>query len=173
MHLDLLKERAEKITNDNEVSDNFVYHGLRVWPGQNFTCSGSITGVMVGVDIRTAGGGRDDYPQLSVWRIDGIGIVRITMVDIAPSLGDFSPDGVLQYNLTTPVSFQNGDLVGVFQPPSNESIVRMYFDNDPSAPYAEFYNGSNGQLFFAAMDVPDIFNQRVLMTVKTGKYKRL
>ena len=98
MQLDLLKERAEKITNDNQVSDNFVYHGLRVWPGLNFTCSGSITGVMVAVDVRAAGGGLVDYPQLGVWRIDNTAILLIGQAaDIRLSLGDFSPDGVLQH----------------------------------------------------------------------------
>ena len=66
-------------------------------------------------------------------------------------------------------------MLGVYQTPSNESVVRMYFDNDPSAPYAEFTNATNGGSFFGTPIVfftdPDIFNQRVLMTVKTGKYK--
>ena len=176
MQLDLLKERARKITNDNEVSDNFVYHGLRVWPGLNFTCDGNVTGVMVGVDVRAAGGGLDDYPQVDVWR--RVGSVTLSrrdasrLVDIAPSIGDFSPDGVLEYNLTIPISFETGDYLGVYQPPNSQSIVRMYFDQENGAPYAEFDNASNGIFgnLLHTGEAPDILNQLVLITIKTGKH---
>ena len=130
MQLNLLKKRAEKISSGNSVSGNFIYHGLRVTPGLNFTCSGSITGVMVGADIRTEAGSLNDYPQVDVWRIgDSVTTYRVdnNQIDIAPYQGDYSPDGVLQYNLTTPIAFQSGDVLGVYQPPSDNSIVRMYF----------------------------------------------
>ena len=41
--------------------------------------------------------------------------------------GDFVTDGVLQYNLTTPISFQSGDVLGFYQPPEGNSVVRVYY----------------------------------------------
>ena len=174
MQLELLKERAEKISNGNAVSDNFIYHGLRVIPGLNFTCNGTIISAMVGVDVRTGSDGRVDYPQVDVWRADNSNdffrIAPAVPRDVALNPGDFSPDGVLQYNLTNPASFQSGDFLGIYQPPSSDSIVRMYFDHDSSAPYAEFNNASNGffgQVLHSGVS-PELHNQHVLITVTTG-----
>ena len=178
MQLDLLKKRAEKISGGNSVSGNFIHHGLRVTPGLNFTCNGSITGVMVGADVRTEAGSLNDYPQVDVWRIsDSVTTFRVdsNLTDIAAYQGDYSPDGVIFYNLslTTPISFQSGDVLGVYQPPSDNSIVRMYFDEDTTAPYADFLNASNGLLNNRVIhtgEAQDLFNQHVLINVMTGNY---
>ena len=176
MQLDLLKKRAEKISGGNSVSGNFIQHGLRVTPGLNFTCNGNITGVMVGADVRTEAGSLNDYPQVGVWRIsDSVTTFRVGTMDIAAYQGDYSPDGVIFYNLSlsTPISFQSGDVLGVYQPPSDNSIVRMYFDEDTTAPYADFLNASNGLIGDSVIHTgvaPDLFNQHVLINVITGNY---
>ena len=54
--------------------------------------------------------------------------------EIRLAAGDFSPDGVLQYNLTTPLPFQNGDVLGVWQPASSSSVVRLYHDGQTGGP---------------------------------------
>ena len=45
--------------------------------------------------------------------------------------GDFSRDGVLKYILDPPMSFQSGDVLGVYQPPRSSSAVTVFYhDND-------------------------------------------
>ena len=52
---------------------------------------------------------------------------RLARQEIRLNPGDFSPDGVLQYNLTTPISFQSGDVLGVYQPVESNSVVTVYY----------------------------------------------
>ena len=100
----------------------------------NFTCNGNITGLLLGVDIRTvlAESNRTEYPEVQMWRgiqQGNFGLIyrRGSTSEIAlTSSGSNSPDGVLQYNLTTPLSFQSGDRLGVYQPPDNNSVVRLF-----------------------------------------------
>ena len=84
------------------------------------------------------------------------------------SAGDFSPDGVLQYNLTTPLSFQSGDVLGVYQPPQSTSVVNLYYRIDSSAPLA--YARNVDQDLIAPDIVPtSVSNQRILLFPMTGK----
>lgn len=93
----------------------------------NFTCSGNITGVMVGADIRWRP--RNWYPEIQIWRnVMGTDqFVRQASEEIRLNPGDFSPDGVLQYKLFTPNSYQSGDVLGVYQPSFIVSTARLYY----------------------------------------------
>ena len=170
MELDLLKKRAEKITSGNIVSGNKLDHELRVVPGLNFNCSGNITSLLLGADVRTCNG--PEYPEVGIWRLIktfiGNYYDRESRQEIRMSEGDFSSNGVLQYNLTTPLSFQNGDVLGVYQPPENDSAVRMYYYDDTSAPVAEFVNNSNSGIVIPAF-TPDLTSHHLLILPITGK----
>ena len=172
MQLDLLKKRAEKITNGNTVSGNKLDNELRVVPGLSFTCSGTITSLLLGVDMRTVDGNRVEYPEMQIWR-EGRRIVvgdvynRQSRTDIALTAGNSSPDGVLQYNLTTPIPFQSGDIFGVYQPPESDSVVRLFYVDDSSAPVAAFRD-NNARFNFISQSGSTISNQYVLILPITG-----
>ena len=127
MDLDLLRKRAEKITNggtnDDSLDNNFI-----LLPGDSFSCSGTMTGLLLVGAVRT-GGGRNQYPEIQIYRNTGGNTYtrQGSSQEIRLYEGDFSPDGVLQYNLTTPISFQNGDVLGVYQPAKGDSVVRVYY----------------------------------------------
>ena len=179
MQLDLLKKRAEKITSGNVVSGNKLDHELRVVPGLNFTCNGSITSLLLGVDVRTVDGNRVEYPEVQIWRGEQrtiFGFVtfvyaRQSRTNITLTAGNSSPDGVLQYNLTTPIPFQSGDILGVYQPPESDSVVRLFYVNDSSAPVANFRDNSNAEFFNAISPNigSTISNHHVLILPITGK----
>ena len=134
MELQLLKERAKKIS-DNDGSQNYLDGKFRLVPGMSFTCNGIITGLLLGVDIRSNRDGRSKYPMVQVWRPGSGGrYTRVAMQEIRLAAGDFSPDGVFQYNLTTPIDFLNGDVLGVYQPSEGDSIVRLYRHSQNNAP---------------------------------------
>ena len=85
--------------------------------------------------VRTDGG-RDKYPEIQIWRNTGDSTyTRQGNQNIKLAAGDFSSDGVLQYNLTTPISFQSGDVLGVYQPRQQDSVVRVYYDANASTTY--------------------------------------
>ena len=81
-----------------------------------FTCSGSLTSVLLAVDVRpVVPGVRDQYPLVEIWtpRPNQNGFYdRQGSQHIILEAGDFSPHGVLQYNLSVPLSFQSGDEYG-------------------------------------------------------------
>ena len=145
MDLNLLKRRAEKIPNAG-VSSNFLNLDFRIVTGMSFNCSGSLTGLLLGVDVRP-GGGRDQYPEVQIWRRAGTisNYNRRGTQDITLAAGDFSPDGVLQYNLNPALSFQSGDVLGVWQPSTGSSVVRLFHDGQNGGPlsYETNFNPSS------------------------------
>ena len=54
MNLNLLKKRAEKIPNTGS-SPNFLNGNFRLISGMSFNCSGSLTSLLLGVDVRPDG----------------------------------------------------------------------------------------------------------------------
>ena len=135
MDLNLLKKRAEKIPNTG-ITSNFLNSDFRIVTGMRFTCSGSLTSLLLGVDVRP-GGSRNLYPEVQIWRKrsgSSTNYDRQGRQEIRLAGGDFSPDGVLQYNLNPALSFQNGDVLGVWQPASSSSVVRIFRDSQTGGP---------------------------------------
>ena len=128
MDLDLLRKRAEKISNagmnDDSLDSNFI-----LLHGDSFSCNGNLTGLLFVGTYSGTGGGRDKYPEIQIYRNTGGDTYtrQGSSQEIRLAAGDFSPDGVLQYNLTTPISFQSGDVLGVYQPSEGDSVVRVYY----------------------------------------------
>ena len=82
--------------------------------------------------------------------------------------GDFSSDGVLQYILTTPMSFQSGDVLGVYQPQSEESVVSLYYTRNNSAPDSYQLPTDNSPLTIALQQTIRT-SQLLLLSPITGK----
>ena len=116
---------------------------FRLIIGMRFTCPGSLTSHLLGVDIRS-GGGRNLYPEVHLWRQRGGGNNygrQGSGQEIRLAAGDFSSDGVLQYNLSPALPFRDGDVLGVWQPASSSSVVRLYHDGQTGNP--SFYETNN------------------------------
>ena len=127
MELDLLRKRAEKIKNEGMNNDG-LDNSFILLPGDSFNCSGNMTGLLFVGTYRT-GKDRNMYPEIQIYRNTGGNTYtrQGSSQEIRLAKGDFSPDGVLQYNLTTPISFQSGDVLGVYQPDQSVSVVRVYY----------------------------------------------
>ena len=151
MSLDVLEKRAEKISSVlvNILSQNDLDSEFRLVSGLTFNCSGNIASLLLGVDVKTVTGNRYKYPEVQIWREDlelshtDIIYNKNTSQEIRLAAGNFSPDGVLQYNLTTPIQFQSGDVLGVYQPPQDDSVVRLFYANDPNATITYYKGGSD------------------------------
>ena len=169
MQLDLLKKRAEKISSGNTVSGNKLDHELRVVLGLKFNCSGNITSLLLGGDVRTSVGNRVEYPEVQIWRRSFIiFFTKQYSQTIELSSGNFSSDGLLRYNLTTPIPFENGNVFGVYHPLQNDSIVRLFYVNEPNAPVSEFINNSNIDTIIPGI-TPDLSSHHMLIYPVTGK----
>ena len=166
MDLDLLRKRAEKVsiggTNDDSLDNNFI-----LLPDDSFSCSGTMTGLLLVGAVRT-GGDRIMYPEIQIYRNTGGNMyTRQGSQEIRLAEGDFSPDGVLQYNLTTPISFQSGDVLGVYQP---SSVVRVYYRQRAATTY------QNSDSPFSSINLNDfsiVTDQEILISPISGYYRIL
>ena len=98
----------------------------RIIPRINFTCDGAITKWIV-TGRWNDGGMRDWYPDLQIWRSTGTNM--FTKVGNTTLRVEGGSDSVTyyEYNLTIPLNFQAGDVLGIFQQDRGRSRLRVYF----------------------------------------------
>ena len=105
----------------------------RVIPAINFACNGSITGWSILASWRRDGS-RDSYPYLLIWRSTSTGGDRYTLeARTELFVSDNGRDNRNYFFTRTanpPVQFQVGDVLGIFQPPEDRSLVRLFFERD-------------------------------------------
>ena len=94
-----------------------------------FTCNTTLKEILIGVDIRTVNDtiGRDLYPRFEVWSPNGHDeYTREMSVDIILTPDNFTTNGLYRYRLPQLVNVSNEYRMGVYQPPSERSVVRFY-----------------------------------------------
>ena len=169
MQLDVLRRRAAKISTSIVRSFNNLNNELRLIPHANFSCNGTLISLLLGVDVRTVTSSRNAYPEVQIWRQSQGLIRREEKQEIRIAAGDFSPDGVLVYNLTPPVQFQNGDVLAIYQPQQSASVVRVYYNVNDSAPDTIRFSTAN--LTFNISAGVRVTGQDILLSPITGIYK--
>ena len=148
---DLLKKRATKIGSNPGVSPNSLTADQSlVIPGMRFSCRGSITSLLLGVDIRD-NVSLEDNLVFDLWRRSSSGqyawYTRISSSRrvILLRAGDFSSDGMTEYHLPTALSFRPNNVIGIYHLTSAEGRVRLYSSSTASstAPLGYDVNKSN------------------------------
>ena len=97
-----------------------------------FTCDtvATLEEILIGVDIRTVNDtiGRNLYPRFDVWSpINNNGkYTRQMSVEIILTPDNFTTNGLYRYRLPQLVNVSNEYRMGVYQPPSERSVVRFY-----------------------------------------------
>ena len=95
-----------------------------VIPDLNFTCSGTIRKWIFGAAWR---GLSDAYLELQVWRrITDVAYIKVggTIIMVGAENGS----QLYEYPLETPLTFQEGDIVGYFMPEDNISQLYLYLE---------------------------------------------
>ena len=131
MDYELLKQKASQIPNQggspgsalSRLGNNREY----VMPSLNFTCSGVITGFLLGVDIRIDGN-RAQFPKIRLLTVTGnsYSLVPGSERDIKLNAEDFSTSGLYNYTLPVPLQFNNSQILGAQQLAGSVSRVRLY-----------------------------------------------
>ena len=138
MDYDLLVQKAEQIGGDGtgDLDGNQLeINRDSIMPSLEFNCSGTITGFLLGVDVRTEN--RVEYPTIWLWnKTDETTYTRVDDSSVKIILGpsNFSTDGVYQFSLSTPLQFTANQVLGIYQPAGIDSVVRFYYQD---------YNGQN------------------------------
>ena len=139
---DVLERRASKIDSDaTGVSSTIVSRGqFLVMPGWNFSCSGTITSLVVGVEVRDLNG---NVARIDLWRPRYNSLRVINSYEWVPDAqtylnfrpGDFTPDGVYEFHIAgSGIQYRSGDIFGVYQSSTLDSPVRIFYTNQLAAP---------------------------------------
>ena len=100
----------------NAVPD-LVQDQLRLFPGMRFTCTATITRLIVGVEIST--GGFSKVPEVQVWRLQEGSSDSYSRVDSTPLSVALMQEVALNpgvYHLETSLSFTRDDILGIYYP---------------------------------------------------------
>ena len=133
--MNLLTNRAAQIEDGgDQVGTRVDLDRLYIISHMSFNCTGSITSLLLGVQIRTVTSTgeptENPYPAISLWNPgvnDQLGPVYTKVhgsersIVLGPS--NFSTSGVIEYLLDPPIQFQDGNVLGWLQ---EEEVVRMY-----------------------------------------------
>ena len=104
-----------------------------IFPEVGFTCSGSIRTWVLGAEWVAED---DSLTELQIWRPVGRGRVY-TLVGKTPIRTVESDSRLYEYNLSSPLAFQPGDVLGYYQP--SASRLRMMFEQNGREPQCGYY----------------------------------
>ena len=136
MDYDLLIKKSSQIGNDMTLEDkglgrlgNANSERYYILSHSTFTCSGNITGFLLGVDVRVD---RNEYPEVFIAeKIDNEDTYSFKdSQSINLNAIDFPPDGVYKYILSSPLPFEAGEFIGIKQTQRNTNKVRFYYQRD-------------------------------------------
>ncbi len=132
MDYDLLVKKSLQIENGETFADGglaqfgqMTSDTYYVIPDLKFTCSGTITGFLLGVDVRI---NTTQYPEvLIVKKKSGMmyNFIHSRALSLDPI--DFQPNGVYNYTLPNPLSFEENQFIGIKQTMTDDSRVRFYY----------------------------------------------
>ena len=95
-----------------------------LFPDITFTCNGSITKWIVGAEANM--GDLELFPELQIWRNTGRSDYTIANFSMLSS-GTPVSNNIVEYNLSMPLEFQEGDILGVYQPRHQYSALVVYY----------------------------------------------
>ena len=103
----------------------------RIVPVLSFSCRGAIIKWLVGARWEGTGEQQTQFPDLQVWRSDtsdssGNTYIRITSTTLTAA-GE-SPSAMYTFTPASLMEFQEGDILGIFQPRLQRSILSLYYD---------------------------------------------
>ena len=131
MELSLVKYRAQnigKVTTEYRIANT-----VEVLQDYQFSCSSSITSILLGIKIRTKKGSRNQFPRVQVYRPNGNNYqykrVGSSIRHIYYSTSNYSTNGVFEYPLRPPIAVRRGDLLAISQPPASESVISVFSVN--------------------------------------------
>ena len=98
-----------------------------------FSCRGLLTKWIIGGEPRNA---KIPFPELQLWRTtDGTNYFKANFSLISTVLNITSNANVYEYNLESPLEFQEGDVFGLYKPKEGDSAINVFLQ-DNSGPYA-------------------------------------
>ena len=139
----------------------FVDTAQVIFPGINFTCNGSIQSLIFGAQWQ---GNSSSFPELQIWRPNGsysYSKVRSTVINMTEE----NTSELYQYNLTSPLAFGPGDILGYYQPASQ---LGLYFELDGQGQLGYLFTARKVSSYLLVSDSHSVNNVQLLLDVVTG-----
>ena len=117
-----------------EITAELNFHNVvkmekeqRLFPDITFTCNGSITKWIMGASdiIRD----KSDFSQIQIWR-RGISNEYFRTGRSLLVLNETGSPNVHEYIPNPPLEFQEGDILGVYQPDGGDNILQLYYQDN-------------------------------------------
>ena len=131
------------------VLDKYMYGSLvytvnagfqAIFPGVNFTCSGSIQSWIFGAIME--GTATNSFPELQIWRSDGNGS-HIKVGSTTVNVIEENAARLYHFPLSSPLTFQTGDILGYYQPQIRQSQLRLLAEMDGRGRQLGYYINSD------------------------------
>ena len=163
------RERIEAVLDNTfgdvlQVLEDTSVQGIV--PDINFTCDGNIVSWTLGAEWE---GNTPHLTELQIWRSVGGGnyikVGNTTVVEVQSS----TSAQIYHYNLTSPLSFQAGDVLGFFQGSRMTSQLGLLYE-EVSTPLPIHYTMQNNATSEFSMDGSLTLgsNYHMLINVETG-----
>lgn len=121
---------------------NVMHAGKQlIFPDIQFTCSGQVVKWIIGA-WRSNKQWKQGYPELQIWRpIDSSTFKKVngTLLS-AQAQGE---DRIYEFVVSPPLPFQQGDILGVFQPTAASRRMQVYFDGSGNSVYYYITDAEN------------------------------
>ena len=121
-----------KILLGNQISTSKKTYDEKqlIMPDIQFSCSGKVVKWIMGAKWNHG----QHYPELQIWRPSGGAIYkRVNSTTISAAME--MTDDVYEFIPDSPIPFQPGDILGVFQPSKDNSRLRLNYDDKGSSVY--------------------------------------
>ena len=128
-------------------------------PGINFACAGSILSWTLAAEWWDAA---PELTELQIWRSSGDG--SYTKVGSTTIMTEENTTGFYQYPLSSPLSFQAGDILGYFR-----SQLRLQFENVGSGHLLYYREQDSAASQFTVSGSIPFDEYHVLISVETGE----
>ena len=101
----------------------------RLFPDITFTCNGFITKWIVGAC--NADSNNSDNTQLQIWRRGGSSNTAYNKIGVSILIpNETSHPNVHEYISNPPLEFQEGDILGVYQPDDTNNQLNLYYQEN-------------------------------------------
>ena len=140
-----------------------------IFPGMNFTCSGTIQSWIFGAEwhVDSTNG---SFPQLQIWRPIGSGsytrVGNTTIMTTRLMTIQYNSE-LYQYYPSSPLTFQAGDILGYYQPNISKSKLELYLENRQDQ-FGHFYAVANEPTQLVVTNSDTVLSTQLVMAVVTG-----
>ena len=169
MNLDTLRELGRVTGGTRRNRDQ----QQRIIPSIAFRCNGSITKWIVAARWRN-GEDRNNFPELQIWRATAITgrYCKISASTLTATTNN--ANSVYEHTPSSPLAFQEGDILGIFQPSRAASRLRVYYVDNVGPPnyyYALRFNVNTPPVgIFRILRVTSTQNDQPLVAVEISKF---